>query len=257
MARARNIKPGVMENEDLAELAPLTRLLFIYLWMLADREGRLEDRPKQIRAKALPYDAVDADEMLSDLARMGFLIRYEVDSKRFIQIVNFVKHQRPHSNEVASEIPPSSQELSTLVESTSNQGEQEELPEPEALRSGFSDSLIPDSLIAGEKREDAPAKPSPADRGTRLPKDWEPDDEQIAFCRNERPDLDPRGVASRFRDHWIAQPGVKGRKSDWPATWRNWVRNERASARASPTTEKFDPVAYVNSNRVDRFAGAK
>jgi hypothetical protein len=42
MARIRMIKPGVMENEELAELSPLTRLLFIYLWMLADREGRLE-----------------------------------------------------------------------------------------------------------------------------------------------------------------------------------------------------------------------
>ena len=29
-----------------------------------------------------------------------------------------------------------------------------------------------------------------------------------------------------FRDYWIAQPGAKGRKLDWFATWRNWVRRE-------------------------------
>ena len=66
MARARNIKPAIMDNDDLAELAPLTRLLFVYLWMLADREGRLEDRPKRIAAQALPFDRnVDAGAMLA------------------------------------------------------------------------------------------------------------------------------------------------------------------------------------------------
>ena len=56
MARSRNIKPGIMANEDLAELGAIERLLFIYLWMLADKEGRLEDRPKRIKVEALPYD---------------------------------------------------------------------------------------------------------------------------------------------------------------------------------------------------------
>ena len=37
-----------------------------------------------------------------------------------------------------------------------------------------------------------------------------------------------RKVAAAFKDHWIAQPGVKGRKTDWEATWRNWVRKEPA-----------------------------
>ena len=50
MARSRNIKPSIMANEELAELEPLSRLLFIYLWMLADKAGRLEDRPKRIAA---------------------------------------------------------------------------------------------------------------------------------------------------------------------------------------------------------------
>src|SRR5205814_92454 len=28
----------------------------------------------------------------------------------------------------------------------------------------------------------------------------------------------------KFRDYWIALPGAKGLKADWPATWRNWIR---------------------------------
>lgn len=64
-------------------------------------------------------------------------------------------------------------------------------------------------------------------RATRLPDDWYPSDEDFSFCRKERPDLQPSEVASHFRDYWIAQPGAKGRKTDWQATWRNWVRNEK------------------------------
>lgn len=65
-------------------------------------------------------------------------------------------------------------------------------------------------------------------RGTRLPADWVPTEEQLQFCKTERPDLNPKAVADRFKDFWIAQPGTKGVKLDWDATWRNWVRNEKA-----------------------------
>ena len=106
MARARNIKPGFFLNENLAECEPLARLLFAGLWCIADREGRLEDRPKRIKAEILPYDDCDVDKLLNQLAKQGFIIRYEVDDKRYIQISNFLKHQNPHIKEAASTIPP-------------------------------------------------------------------------------------------------------------------------------------------------------
>jgi uncharacterized protein YdaU (DUF1376 family) len=70
---------------------------------------------------------------------------------------------------------------------------------------------------------------------TRLPTEWTPSPADIKFCKTERAELRPDDVGDRFRDYWLAQPGLKGRKVDWPATWRNWVRNERTpQARASP-----------------------
>jgi hypothetical protein len=153
VARARNIKPGVMENEDLAELEPIARLLFIYLWMLADREGRLEDRPKKIKAKALAYDTVDADQLLGDLQTGGFIVRYEVKGVKYIQIVNFLKHQKPHSNEIESNLPPWSEGLPTLEQSSCDQGDEDYEPDGEALGPCISDSLIADSLIACENQE--------------------------------------------------------------------------------------------------------
>lgn len=140
MARARNIKPSIMDNEDLAELEPLTRLLFIYLWMLADREGRLEDRPKRIAAQALAYDRdANADLMLSSLEETGFITRYSANGISIIQINAFAKHQTPHVREAASTLP-SYEQRTTKEVADNNLGSDQPSPRP-------SDSLIPDSLI--------------------------------------------------------------------------------------------------------------
>lgn len=106
MARARNIKPGFFENEDLPEVPPMGRLLFIGLWLLADREGRLEYRPKRIKAKLFPYEECDVDSYCCQLEQLNFLKRYEISGTQYIQIVKFKEHQKPHPNEKASEIPP-------------------------------------------------------------------------------------------------------------------------------------------------------
>lgn len=106
MARARNIKPGFFKNELLAEMPTETRLLFIGLWTLSDREGRLEDRPRRIKAELFPFDSFDVDPMLTRLQADGFLVRYNIDGKLYVQLENFVKHQDPHYREKASEIPP-------------------------------------------------------------------------------------------------------------------------------------------------------
>lgn len=105
MARARNIKPGFFKNADLVELPIEARLLFIGLWTLADRAGRMEDRPKQIKMELFPADSVDVDACLDGLQKWGFVTRYEVAGKRLIQVVNFDKHQHPHRDEKVSELP--------------------------------------------------------------------------------------------------------------------------------------------------------
>ena len=106
MARARNIKPGFFYNDILSEVEPLGRLLFIGLWTLADREGRLEDRPVKIKILLLPYDDCNTEKLLQDLHNAGFIIRYSVNENKYIQVVNFIKHQNPHHKEGASVIPP-------------------------------------------------------------------------------------------------------------------------------------------------------
>ncbi len=113
MARARNLKPALFKNEILGVADPLYTILFEGLWCNADREGRLEDRPMRLKAEIFPYrEGVDLDGMLAWLASHKdgdgdpeFIIRYSIGGQKYIQIINFKKHQNPHQKEIASTIP--------------------------------------------------------------------------------------------------------------------------------------------------------
>ena len=103
--RARNIKPGFFKNDLLAECEPLARLLFQGLWCLADREGRLELRPKRIQAEVLPYDKVDVLKLLNQLIEKKFIVAYRYENNLYLEIPTFSEHQNPHIKEQESTIP--------------------------------------------------------------------------------------------------------------------------------------------------------
>ncbi len=147
MPRARNIKPSLFLNEILGKADPLLTLLFISLWGLADREGRLEDRPARIKAETFPYRPdVDIERSLNELQRSGFITRYKTGDKAVIQVIHFKKHQSPHHTEKQSTLPPIDSNSLILKED-------EKLTDKSTLNTGElpvvkrSDLLIPDLLI--------------------------------------------------------------------------------------------------------------
>jgi hypothetical protein len=107
MPRIRTIKPDFFKHEGLADHPFHVRLAFAGLWTLADAEGRLEDRPRRIKAEIFPYDDVDMDLILRALNETGFLRRYRIAGKLYIQIDGFKRHQRISGKEAAepSRIP--------------------------------------------------------------------------------------------------------------------------------------------------------
>ncbi|NHB56999.1 hypothetical protein G9F32_02990 [Acinetobacter sp. 194] len=105
MARSRNIKPSFFTNENLVEFSFETRLLFIGLWMLADREGRLENRPKKIKMELFPADNIDVAKSLQELSDANFITLYNGYGTELIRVENFIKHQSPHGSEKDSDLP--------------------------------------------------------------------------------------------------------------------------------------------------------
>lgn len=92
-----------------------------------------------------------------------------------------------------------------------------------------------------------PSKASKA-RGGRLPDGWQPDQALADWTRVNAPAAANALEVERFRDYWTAQPGAKGRKTDWAATWRNWAR--RCQEQAHQPTRGPAPRA-TTSDRVN------
>lgn len=85
-------------------------------------------------------------------------------------------------------------------------------------------------------------------RGTFLAEDWQPADEPWRFAVDTLGSVDrARQQLASFRDYWRGRAGAAGRKRDWDATWRNWVR--RSSERPQP--RGHDPPLFINPmNRI-------
>jgi uncharacterized protein YdaU (DUF1376 family) len=82
------------------------------------------------------------------------------------------------------------------------------------------------------KNQEPESRAPQRSQGSRLPPDWQPDDSLKAWAAGERTDLDVPTVVAKFRDYWRGVPGSKGRKLDWDATFRNFIRSERQGAKA-------------------------
>lgn len=257
MARARNLKPGLLKNEILGVADPLYTLLFEGLWILADREGRLEDRPLRIKAEVFPYrEGINADAMLTWLADAGFILRYEANGSRYIQVVEFAKHQNPHKDEKKSEIPAPNLHGARRVQEPS-------LHETYPADSLFSDSLSSDSL----------SKPSDG-RKKRAPSE-DPEFDEAYALYPRRPGSSKASALKAWRarraagveaaamiagvkryTQYVALAKTEPNFIKMPATFFGPDRHFDADWTFVPRTgppdrrdEKFDPVAYVNRNR--------
>lgn len=163
--RARNIKPTLFTNELLAIADPLYTVIFAGLWCLADREGRIEDRPVRIHMAINPGRPFDGTEKaLGWLAEQGFIARYRSGSVAVIQVVKFAQHQNPHHREKASDLPPMDGGQASGVDSIYK-------------HSALGQPTIDDGSASGQPR----ASPGPA-----------PD---IPPCNGEKPETSPGLVA--------------------------------------------------------------
>jgi hypothetical protein len=167
MARARNIKPSLFKNEVLGVADPLLTILFTSLWCLADKKGRLEDRPLRIKAETFPYrENIDINRYLTELSQLGFIHRYKVNEIGYIQVINFDKHQNPHHTEKDSEYPEYSIGCDLTVSTPlSNSYTPADSLIPDSLN---TDSLIPLTLTTDSLIVVAADKSAPAPKDTEL-----------------------------------------------------------------------------------------
>jgi len=254
--RARNIKPGFYKNEELAECSYAARLLFPGLWMMADRAGRMEYRPKHIKAEVFPFDAEDVGQLLDELEHHDLIRRYEANGKALLWIPSFRKHQNPHVNEKQSEFPPHPEDSLPGKYSASTV----QAPEQHSTGTGviglIPSSLNPSSLnLESKKTEEALA---PSER-VKLQREQPKTPPPAAAFEFELPEgeivrllerdvvkwegaylyIDVRAELQAISDK-PAEVRAKWTKKTWFGTLSAWLK--AANARAKQANPTFDPT---------------
>jgi len=180
---------------------------------MADREGRLEDRPTKIKIEILPCDNCDVNALLDQLAEKldddgnpALILRYQTGQTRFIQVVHFSKHQNPHCMEKESIIPAPCKHSANTIQAQDEHG------------SRPADSLNPDSLNPDSTNS------SPEPSGSVCPHQ-----EIIALYHEVLPELPPVKVWTDERQKLLRQRWKESTERQNPEWWRTYFEKVRGS----------------------------
>lgn len=225
MARIRTIKPEFPQSESMGRVSRDARLLFVQLWTLADDSGRARGNSRMLASLLFPYDD-DApsliDEWLCELELAGCVRRYTVDNDSYLDIPNWLKHQKIDKPS-PSKIPPFD-EASRKVAKPRERSSEDQGPGPRTKDQGEDQGSL-------EPRKEKCAARA---RGSRWPADAVVTDEWIIRGQEAREEhglapLDLRLEASRFQNYWSSKSGGGATKLDWHRTWLNWCINAKGA----------------------------
>jgi hypothetical protein len=227
MARIRTIKPEFFTSEDIVSMTPLARIFYVSLWCEADREGRMEWKPKTFKMRYLPGDNCEVVELAQELIDRGLIVLYAAGGKQYAEIPTFAKHQVINNRESESVLPPRVHDA-CLTRESGDQAEGKEGREGKGKEgNGFGD----------------------AKRRTRLPADFYPDETGItAFAVTG---LSLAVELEKFRNHHKAKGSVM---LDWQAAWRTWAGN---AAQFQPAKTRQSAQAQTIEALTGGLASAK
>lgn len=228
MSRIRQLKPEFFLDEDLAATCCRdARLLFMGLWVLADRLGIVEDRPAMIKALIFPYDdditAKTVSELLQMLGRGKFIVQYQSEGKKLIWIRNFEKHQHIHPNETRSLYQIPSKDDTDL---SGNYKNAQEIPH--TFTSTYT--VTSTSTSGGSASHSGAAKRRRSRSQTGAPDEFEISDSLAAWALQNCPTIDLKEETDVFLDYHRAR-GTSF--SSWDAAWRTWMKKAVKFAKES------------------------
>jgi hypothetical protein len=205
MPRIRSIKPEFPQSESMGRVSRDARLTFILLWTIADDAGRLRGNSRMLASLLFPYDT-DApkqiDKWLDELSREKCVIRYKVNGDHYMEICNWLSHQKIDKPSKSKIIP-----FANLREDS-----------PNVREHSSGDLRIKDQGEEGNGEEGNGSK----EASRRIAKPSV--DEVAAYCVERNNSVDPPS----FVDFYEANGWVQGRGKpikDWKAAVRTWERN--------------------------------
>lgn len=221
MARIRNIKPAFFKDSELFDAETETglplRVAYAGLWTIADRKGRFQWRPREIKTDVLPYDNVDMAAVLAALVKCQKIFNYKAAGGDYGFIPKFEQHQFINKNEAQSVIPPPPEN------SNAPTGSQQ----PRLIH---YETQTQDTGILDIDTDDGIAPPAPPSKPPRrvlsaLSEDFPTAEGKRLACAywegRNRSDLidEVEDQARSFRAHHLMHGS---RMADWDQAWITW-----------------------------------
>lgn len=97
MARIRTIKPEFPQSESMGRISRDARLLFIMLFTVVDDSGITRGNSRMLASLLFPYDEdvfTLIDGWFYELESEGCIVRYIADGLTYLQICNWLNHQK-------------------------------------------------------------------------------------------------------------------------------------------------------------------
>ena len=150
----RILKESICTSDSIDGLTLFEEVFFYRLIVNCDDYGRMDGRPKVLRAKLFPLRDVNYDDVvlaMRSLESAGLIMMYEADQKPYIQLKSWDKHQQVRAKKSKFPAPDSScnQLISDDCNSPRNPIQSESESESESVSVSESEPL----LDAGEAHE--------------------------------------------------------------------------------------------------------
>lgn len=226
MARIRTIKPEFYTSGKQLRLSIEAAFLLPSLWQHADDEGRLPDDPLEIGARC-PRLIKETEQLLIELEQAGWIHRYKHNGKNYLQIHDFLHHQKINRPSV-SKIPPFSERSLNTHGGLTGEGRKEGKERKDGVQRKDG--------VSGKDSEtiNHPLQTKPEKKSRFIP----PTLSQLTeYCVGRGNSVDPE----KFLAYYESVGWRVGRNpmKDWRAAVRTWERNY---ARRTGTGARVQPV---------------
>lgn len=265
--RRREISPEFWTDEKVVQLSDPAKLLFIGLWNMADREGRVECKPKTIGFKIRPWAPGEVPVLLDELITFDLVKRYQVGGAEVLSIPKFAEHQRIHPKEMASRLPPeviTSEPTGKDPGETRLAGEGSEIMPLPALPAGSSLPSGPSGSSGDPERVDPAAAESAQGffawaqdqrhRVAGLVREKPPHPREVSVWFNQA-QLETNGAVDRLQAGYLAFLGDAywRNESRLKCPWKGWVNQWRdfMPSTAGPVAARRNTRSPVAAEAVD------
>ncbi|MBF8177676.1 hypothetical protein [Herminiimonas contaminans] len=232
MARIRSIKPELPQSESMGNISRDARLTFILLWTLSDDEGRLRGNSRMLASLLFPYDddvPSLIDGWMNELENEGCVTRYKIDGQSFVQIRNWLIHQKIDK--------PSKSKIPAFVDSSIVLSNPLEVSSEEGIKD------------QGKDQEGKGTPPAAAPKSSRKsPNTPLPD----GFCISEsvRKWAAANSIQNldRHFTSFVTKVQAKGYVyADWDAALRNAISDDWAKLGATASKSAVTDLAAINA----------